>query len=333
MQPATANLQGNGISLQNSSPNLQGGSISLGNTAPAAKSPAAAPVVSNAAQQLQQQSLAIQQASLPGVAPTLNLNAIQSAAAQSANNNVNPLYTSYLNQYLQQENANKQAAESQNQLNLQAAQTGLQQTLGKNQLAQTQAAGQNSLTQGNINAQQTNYQLNSGNAQNAKLQALQQNIGQGNLGASGIGQQQIYSAENARNTADAEQSGQFQYQRDTSNLSTQDTFAQLAQNSQYAQTAEGQQESQLNFSLNDYLRQAAYNDAQFQQANEASRQQAVNAQTQQYQAQAIQQALQAYSGKTYAAGEQAYGNLLTPSLSLPGAVSQSNYLQQVGSTI
>lgn len=277
-----------------------------------------------------------QAANAPGVAPTLNLNSIQTAAQQAAKKNVNPLYSSYLNQYLQQETANKQAANAQNKLNVQSAQTGLQSTLAQNQLAQTQAAGSNQLTQNNIGAQQTNYELASGNAQNQKLDALQQNVGQGNLGASGLGQQKIFEAENARNAADAAQRGQFQYQRDANNLSTQDTFAQLAQSSKSAVTAEGQQEQQFNFNLNDYLRQAAYNDSQYKQANEASRQQALTAQSQQYQAQAVQKALQKATpagSKAYVAGEGAYNNYLNPSSSLPGAVNQNSYLQQIGSSL
>lgn len=287
-------------------------------------------------QQFQASNAALQAALAPGVAPTLNLNAINAAAQQSAQNNVNPLYTSYLNQYLQQESANQQAAQSQNQLNLQGSQSALGNTLAQNTLAQQAAASSNALTQGNINAQQTNYELDSGNAQNQKLQALQQNVGQGNLGASGLGQQQIYNAENAKNTADAQQRGTFQYQRDTNNLSTQDTFAQLAQSSQYAGTAEGEQESQFNFNLNDYLRQAAFNDAQYKEQLSASQQQAITAQTQQYQAQAVQQALQAATpvgSKNYVAGIQAYGNLLNPSLSLPTAPSQNEFLPSYGASV
>lgn len=277
-----------------------------------------------------------EQANAPGVATSLNLNALNAQAQSSAQNSVNPLYTQYLNQYLQQEAANQQAAQSQTQLNLQGEQSGLANTLAQNTLAQNQAANTNSLTQGNINVQQQNYQLTSGNAQNQKLSAIQQSIGSGNLGASGLGQQQIYEAENAKNTADAAQGGQFQYQRDTSNLSTADTFAQLSQSSNYAQTQEGQQEAQTNFNLNDYLRQAAYNDSQYRQTLAASQQQAITAQTQQLEAQQIQQAIAAANptgSKNYAASESAYSNLLNPSLSLPSAPNQSDYLQQYGATV
>lgn len=277
-----------------------------------------------------------QQANAPGTAVSLNLNALNAQANQSAQNTVNPLYTQYLNQYLQEEAANQQAAQSQNTLNIQGEQSSLGNTLAQNQLQENAAASANALQQGNINVQQQNYQLTTGNAQNQKLQALGQGIGQGGLGASGLGQQQIYNAENARNTADAAQSGQFQYERDTGNLSTQDTFAQLSQSSQYATTAEGQAETQTNFNLNDYLRQAAYNDSQYQEALSASQQQAITATTSQNEAQLIQQqiaARDAAGSKNYAASEQAYNSLLNPSLSLPSAPSQNDYLNSAGTSV
>lgn len=277
-----------------------------------------------------------EQANAPGTAVSLNTNALNAAAQKAASASVNPLYTKYLNQYLQEEAANKQAAQSQNTLNLQGEQSALGNTLAQNTLQEEATASTNALTQGNINVQQQNYQLQSGNAQNAKLAAINQSIGTGNLGGSGLGQQQIYEAENARNAADAAQSGQFQYQRDTANLSTQDTFAQLAQSSQYAQTAEGQQEAQTNFNLNDYVRQAAYNDAQYREALAASKQEALTATTAQREAQLVQKGINAYAptgSKNYAASEQAYSNLLNPGSSLPTAPSQNNYAASYGASV
>ena len=276
------------------------------------------------------------QADAPGQPVSLNLNQLNSQAQANAANTVNPLYTQYLNQYLQQEAANKQSAESQNALNIQGEQSALGNTLAQNQLAESAAANTNSLTQGNINVQQQNYELQSGNAEDAKIQAIGSAIGSGNLGASGLGQQQLYQAENAKNVADAAQRGAFQYQRDTSNLSTADTFAQLAQSSQYATTAEGQQEAQTNFNLNDYLRQAAYNDTQYQQALEASRQQALTSTTAQDEAQLVQQQISARTGvgsKNYAASESLYSNLLNPDSSMPSAPNQSDYFNSYNSSV
>jgi|ERR1035437_2335353 hypothetical protein len=348
LQGSTPSLQGSSPNLQGSSPNLQGSTPNLQPSISSMQASANASQNSINSSIAQNNSMSADIAALlksiqaetlanaPGVAPSLDINALNAQAQSKAQGTVNPLYTQYLNQYLQQESANKQAAQSQNTLNLQGEQSNLGNTLAQNTLAQGAAGRGNALTQGNINAQQTNYQLQSGNAQNSKMQAIESTVGSGNLSASGLGQQQVYQAENSRNAADAAQSGQFQYQRDTSNLSTQDTFAQLAQSSQYATTAEGQQEAQTNFNLNDYLRQAAYNDTQYRQANESSRQQALTATGQQNEAQLIQEQLSAANptgSKNYAAGEAAYSNLLNPSMGLPTAPDQNQYLQQAGAAI
>lgn len=355
IQGSNTNLQGgSGLSVQGSTANpqttstipIQGGSGSTVQNAGDSQVAANQAFINSQTSETNQNASAIsaleksiqslENADVPGIAPSLNLNSINAQAQASASNTVNPLYTQYMNQYLQEEAANQQAAQAQNTLNLQGEQASLGNTLAQNQLAQNTAAGTNALTQGNINAQQQNYQLTTGDAQNQKLQAIGDSIGSGNLGASGLGQQQIYEAENARNVADAAQSGQFQYQRDTSNLSTQDTFAQLAQSSAYATTGEGEQEAQTNFNLNDYLRQAAYNDSQYTQALSASQQQAITATTQQNEATAVQQQLAALNptgSKNYAAGESAYSNVLNPSLSLPTAPNQTDYLSAAGATV
>ena len=274
------------------------------------------------------------QANTPGIAPTLNLDAINAQAKSQAANSVNPLYAQYLNEYNQELAANQQAAQAQNTLNLQGEQSALGNTLAQNQQAQTYAGQQNAATQENINTQATNYQLNSANAQTAKLATIQGQLGTGNLSASGLGGQQLYQAENARNIADAQQQGQFQYQRNTSDLSTQDTFAQLAQSSAYATTAEGQQEAQTNFNLNDYLRQAAYSDSQYQQNLAASQQQALNAASWNYEAQNITNQINSMglSGKNLQAANQAYAPYMSQ-MSAPSAPSQSDYLQAVGSNV
>lgn len=318
--------------LQNAQSTLASGKSTLAATQPVTPSSDNSQVASL----LQSTQALDQQLANKPVAPALNLNAINSSAQSAAQNTVNPLYTQYLNQYLQEESANQQAAQAQNTLNIQGEQSNEANTLAENTNAKTAAASTNALTQGNINAEQTNYQLTSGNAQNAKLAALTASNGAGGISSSGLGGQQVYEAENARNTADAAQNSSFQYQRNSSNLSTQDTFAQLAQSSLYAQTQEGEQEAQSNFNLNDYLRQAAYNDSQYKETLAASQQEAITAQTYQNEAQGIQSALNPYATSNpgqYAAGESAYAGLLSPSLSLPSVPNQSNYLTAAGSAV
>jgi hypothetical protein len=292
-----------------------------------------------AAQQKQtaidQQILAQEIANEPGIASTLNLNAINAQTQAQAQQQVNPLYTQYLNQYNQQLAANEASAQQQNANNVQGVQNTLSNTLAQNTQAQTYAGQQNAATQGNINAQAQNYQLQSGNAQTAKVASIQGQLGSGNLSASGLGGQQLWQAENARNIADAAQQGQFQYQRNTSNLSTQDTFAQLAQSSLYAQQGATTQQNALNFNLSDYLRQAAYNDTQYQEQLAGWQQSATDATAWNLEGQTIQNQIQGLglSGKNFAATEQAYSPYMSK-MSAVAAPDQNSYLANFnGSTI
>ena len=98
--------------------------------------------------------------------------------------------------------------------------------------------------------------------------------------------------------------------------------------SQYAQTGETEQEAQTNFNLNDYLRQAAANDQAYTQSLQSWQQQAQTSTAQNLLAQAVQQQLQGYTGKTYAAGEQAYAPQLQTT-SAPSAPDIASYMNQL----
>ncbi len=277
---------------------------------------------------IDKQIQAMIQAQAPGVAPTLNINAINSSAQAAANSQVNPLYTQQLNEYLQNEASAQAEQQKQNELNIAGYQSGLQNTLAQNTQAQQFAGQQNELQQGNINAEAANYQLNSGDAQNQKVAALQSAQGSGGLAGSGMGAQQIWEAENAKNVADAQQQGQFQYNRDVANLTTSNTFAQLGQSSAFAKTQEGQQEAQSNFSLNSYLRQSAYQQQQYQNALQQWKQTALTAATQNSVAGQVSQQLQNMnlSDKNAAAAQQRYGQQLAGAGSSgPALVNQGSY--------
>lgn len=272
-----------------------------------------------------QQILAAEKAQAPAVGQTLNINAIQSAAQSAAQNQVNPLYTQQLNEYLQNEATQQQEQQSQNQMNISGYQAGLQNTLAQNTQAQNYASQQNELTQGNINAQAGNYQLNSGNAESQKIQALQQSTGQGGLSGSGMGSQQLWEAENQKNVEDAQQQGGFQYNRDVANMTANNTFSQLAQSSAFAGTQEGEQEAQSNFNLNSYIRQSAAAQTQYQQALTAWQQSALSSATQNNEAQSISSQINNIANPgVRGATEQEYSGYLG-SNAMPAQVSQSSY--------
>jgi len=369
---AASALQGGGnISVQNgASPqttiNPQAGASNViqnpaGGVIPTAAPPASTPannLLPNGmtVDQLYAQILAGEKQVVANTQPfqgNIDINALQSQAQASAGAAVNPLYTNYMNQYLQglagqagSSDVNtllnaantgnysglNGAAEVQNAMNLQQEQAALGNTLAVNTQAQNYAGQQNAATQGNINAQAANYQQQSALANNAKIQALQAAGGAAGLGASGYGQGQLWQAENARNVADAQQQGQFQYQRNTSNMSTQDTFAQLAQSSAYAQTGEQEQETQTNFNLNNYLRQAAASDQSAQEQIQTAQQNAINAATSQYMSQNVTNALAPYQSnpQQYGMGMQQYASYLNPSSSMAAAPDIGGMISQLG---
>ena len=87
-------------------------------------------------------------ANAPGNPISIDTNAIQSQAKANAANTVNPLYTQYMNNYLQELNANNEAAKAQNELNIGTERTAEGNTLAQNQLAVNAAAATNAGTQG-----------------------------------------------------------------------------------------------------------------------------------------------------------------------------------------
>ena len=350
IQPAGGTVNVGGVSGVNAV------NPSTGTTASSGANPYLNQNTTNQVQQLLQQENASYQQEVANTTPfagNIDLNALQAQAQSQAQNSVNPLYTNYLNQYFQglagqagssDVNTSKMppiqeiysglngVAEQYNTLNIQAEQAALANTLAQNTQAQNYAAQQNAATQGNINAQATNYQLNAGNANNAKMQVLQQTLGSGGLAGSGYGQSQLWQAENMRNAADAQQQGQFQYQRNVGNMSTQDTFAQLAQSSAYAQTSEGEQETATNLTLIIILRQAALSDQTNQEAIATAQQNAINSATSQYMAQNVTNALAPYqsNAQQYGMGMQQYASYLNPSSSMSSAPDISSMLSQIG---
>jgi len=280
-------------------------------------------------QSLYKQILAAEQAAIPAAPQQINTNAIEAqalAAAQGPSSATNALYTQQLNSYLQNEAAQQQTANQQAALAQQGFQNTLSNTLSQNTQAEQFAGQQNALTQGNINTQAANYQLNSGNAQNAKIQALQQSAGQGGLTGSGVGAQQIWQAENAKNVADAQQQGQFQYNRNVANLSASNTFAQLSQSSQFAQTQEGQQSQGEQLDLNSYIRQEQYQQQQFQAALSQWQQQAQQAQAWNQASSQISNIISNIgNAKVRGATQQEYGAYTGTPMSAPEILNQNSF--------
>lgn len=266
-------------------------------------------------QSLLQQVLAADRAAATP-APVLNYSQIMAnaqAQASGANSAVNQLYNQQLNQYLQNEAAQKALAQQQNQLSVQSAQQSLANTQAQLGQQQQFTGQQTAMNLGNIANQQNYYQQNQGQQGEANMNALRQQLGQGNLGASGLGQQQEFQQNLTRQIQEGQQENQFEYQRNAQLLNESNTFANIAQSGKYAQQQEGTAESQANLSLNKFLQAAAYNQSQAEAYAKSWQQEAQITAAQNIASKQVAQFIDSYKNNPllYSKAMSAYGNLLS----------------------
>lgn len=275
---------------------------------------------------LQQQNAYLRQQATP--APVLNYSSILANAQASAanpNSAVNQLYQSQLNSYLQNETAQQTLAQQQKQQSITQAQQGLANTQANLGQQQQYTGQQTALDMGNIANQQNAYQKEQGIQGEQNLSTLRQQLGQGGIGASGLGQQQEFQQNLGRQVSENAQENSFQYQRNTSLLGESNTFANIAQSGTYAQQQEAGQEGQANLDLSKFLQQAAYAknqaESQLSQWQQSAQQSAAsNAASQQvsqfinsYQNNPLlySKAMEAYSGLTGTQAQPELPNLQT----------------------
>ena len=241
---------------------------------------------------------------IPPVAPTSAINYAQNlyqgalANAQNPNNSnsATALYNKYLNQYLQQEQVGITTQKTQNQAELANLQAQLANTLQGTQL-QRQATTQNTaLTEANIGRERQNYQQQQGLEGEQAMRSLQAQQGQAGLAGSGVAGQQQYLANQDRAIKESAQEGQYTYSTNQQELFKNQTMLQLANSDDLSKLKETEGENAANFSLADYLNQAAANEVQFRITNEQQAQQAV-----------LQQATQSYNTQLVNWLNSAYG--------------------------
>ncbi len=246
---------------------------------------------------------------IPPTAPTLDLNSIRAGAASEASNAVNPLYTKYLNTYLQNEAAGIAAQKAQNTSTIGNLQGQLANTLAGTQNTRTATQQNTEAGLADIAAQQQNYLRTQGtNFENQRQGMLNT---EGTLAGSGLGQQKDIQSQIAQQNTEAAQQQQYKYSAQQKNLFENQTFAQLANSDELARLKETEGENTTNFNLKDYLNQAADGEANFQKENEVQKQQALQAATSSAFKSRLLAALEPYKGNAgvYGAGLQQYGGL------------------------
>lgn len=249
-------------------------------------------------------------ASRPATAPYLNINAIQAQAKANAQNTVNPLYSKYLNDYLQQEAAAKASRQAENEATVKNLQAQLANSLQGNELSRTATKENTAADLNNISNQEQAFQAESGLTNDINRANLLGN--QGALTGSGLGQGQDLQAQQARNLKEGAQENQYQYSANQKQLLENQTFDQLANSDALSRLKETEGENTANFNLNDYLQQAAASENQFRISNEQQRQQALASQTKDLVSQQVANFLSSYKNNPslYTAAYGAYGGLL-----------------------
>lgn len=241
------------------------------------------------------------------LAPTLDISGIRSAASAAAEQNVNPLYSQKLNNYLQNEAAQKTALEGKTTSDIGNLQAQLANTLAGTGLQRTSTQQNTEAGLADIAAQQSNYLRTQGTNFENQRQGLLNT--EGTLSGSGLGQQKDIQAQVANQNTEAAQQQQYKYSAQQKQLYENQTFAQLANSDQLSQLKETEGENTAKFNLNDYLRQASYGEQTFRQQNELDRNAAVLAQTAQGTSKQVADFISSFKNNPalYNAAIQAYG--------------------------
>lgn len=243
-------------------------------------------------------------------APSLNLSAISSQARSQAANAVNPFYTKQLSEFLAQQAFEKQTQEAQAKTNIGNLQDQLNQTLGQNQITQGRTAQDVATNEANIATASDQYQTDQGQqAEIDRLALAKQQAVSGTTG-SGVGAGQQLTAQTAQNTTESRQGAEFQKQKQQQELFKSRTFEDLARSGAQARTSTTKGTAQINFDLNNYIKQQSFALTSKKTDLEIARQNAIEQSAQKYGTAAVNKFIQSISNPAQRqAALQAYGGL------------------------
>lgn len=186
-------------------------------------------------------------------APTPNFAAISSNATARANAAVNPVYTKYLNQFLEGQ-AKQQATQTAiKDMNVQNAQDMLKQTQDANKLTGERTTADASTKQGEL-AIATDWRQTDQGGQfdiDRVAQAVQQ--AKSGLTGSGVAGGAQKASQDKFNTTESRQNTQDLQQKAEIELAKSRTFEDLAKSNELATKTEGKQEKAAKFDLSTFI--------------------------------------------------------------------------------
>lgn len=228
----------------------------------------------NASNALIQQQL--QQSYLPYFDILGNYNQAKGAAAGV----VNPLYQAKLNDYLKQEQVNKERKQADFATTNTQLEDALKTALEASGISRDRTSQDVASNLGLIANQEQNFQQDTGLNFDRARSALSGNVAQAGLTTSGLGAQQQADQQFQRNTTEGRQVQAFDTQKQAQNLLKTRTFEDLGRADVQVNKQVGQQKDAVKLDLDRYLQDLATQEAQTRNDLDLQRLGAIAAETQ-----------------------------------------------------
>lgn len=204
-------------------------------------------------------------------APNWDINAIYNSAGAGAAAQINPYYTSRLQQFQQDQAKAKALQQQQHDLNEVNLEAQLNNTLGQNTLQRGRTSADTLQNEQQIGITADQRQQDQGTQfEQARLDQAKQ-LASGGLTGSGLGQQQVQQSQTAYNTQESRQGAQDQQQVAAQELSKARTFEDLANSDVLSNKSFTQGQKQANIDWDKFIQGQASDFTSTQQSLESER--------------------------------------------------------------
>jgi hypothetical protein len=206
----------------------------------------------------------------PVYAPKLDIAGVYAKARSAAEGAVNPFYTKQLNDFLAQQGAQKQQQQTQYETNIKNLEDQLKNTLEQNDITKGRTTEDVAQNEAQIAQTADEFQTDTGQQFDQSRLAAARGASTG-----GLGQQQLETGQQARNTQETRQTQQFQQKKQEQELFKTRTFADLARSGTLAGEATTKGKAAAKFDLDSYIQNAGFTEQNKRNELEQNRLQAV----------------------------------------------------------
>jgi hypothetical protein len=217
-------------------------------------------------------------------------------ARSQAEKAVNPMYEKYLKDFLAKQSIQKQNKKGQTKLAKESNALELGQTLGESEVTRGRTMEDTLAAIDKLNTQEGEFQQDSGTQFDIDRRANAEQIAAAGMTTSGLGAQNMYDQETARNIGEERQVVEFNNQREAKKLFQARTFEDLARGDENAKAVSAQRDKEAQFDLDAYLRELAADETQFRTENELKRLTDISQQATTYERKGSQEFLASLAG-------------------------------------